>query len=285
MAWTGANADRLVGGPTKKEISSPPEQEVAPKSIEELVEAQRRRIRCGASHAAALAGWEELRWRRHAAQVSKQPEFIPFAELIESEAKQPVPKPSAEARVLPRPDGQEWQRVALSEGIAFEVPTNWIVTGAHEREAIDALGTVLSPNSTLKGRIGFGATLRASDEKKILAQMGIRFYVDSAADDILQADIENATWEEIQELDKKLREGHELSLPKPSLWRGTRRVWAGEFTSLQSVYAARFAHESFDRCFVRVRAYDGKLSFSLLLNYEESSGTSLRPVIDRIIRH
>ena len=261
MTWIGADADRFVGGSMKRDISSLPEKEVAPKSIEELVEAQRRRIRCDASDAAALAGLEELRRRRRVMEGGQQ---------------------DFKAIVLPRPDGQDWHRIALPEGIALEIPTNWIVTGTREREAIDAMGKALFPNSALKGRMGLGATLHGPGGK-IQAQVGIRFYLNSAADDIHQADLDAATWEEIQQLDEKLRKGQELSSPKLSSWQGTRREKAGEFTSLLSEYAARFAHESFDRCFVRVRVYDGKLSFSLLLNYEESLGLALRPTIDRII--
>jgi hypothetical protein len=124
MMWIGANAGRFSAGPLRRDTGSAPEKELAPKSTKELVEAQRRQIRCAPSDAEALTEIGTIRCRWLTAESTDPPEVILFSELADAEGKRlssgrPTGHRSRAARpwsarssraVRPRPKGAQSAR-------------------------------------------------------------------------------------------------------------------------------------------------------------------------------
>ena len=202
------------------------------------------------------------------------------ANEVESKQSPPVQIAREETSV----SGETWHRIVLPQGVSLELPSNWSVMDENGRRSVEQFVQSMG-KWTIKGHAGLMSTLY-SPSGKIVAQASFRFYSGNLSKTVAQADIKRATRSDLDQLQEKFREGLEKGAGKFGAkvwdWQDARKQDLGEFSAVVSEYKARFAHEEVDRRHVRIRVYDGPLSFSLLLNYEDSAHAHLRPVIDRI---
>jgi len=222
-------------------------------------------------------------------QANSAPSRAPAASAATAQATQP--KQSAPVRIARKqkqPGEKGWHRIVLPQGVSIELPSNWHVMDEKGQRLVEDLvqSTVRSVFTlTAPDKSALTSTLY-SPSGKILAQASFRFYSVTPTNAITQAVIKQATSDDLNYLDAELRKGKEAGVRnmggKIWGWQLPRKENVGEFLAIVSEHKARFAHEAVDRHHVRVRVYDGPLSFSLMLNYQDGAETQLRPIIDRI---
>jgi len=180
--------------------------------------------------------------------------------------------------------GESWHRIALPQGVSIRLPPNWRVMDKDGQRLVEDFVQSIQ-KWTVTGKSALSSTLY-SPSGKILAETSFRFYSYPPEDAGTQADVKLLTSTDLKGLDAELRRGNEIAARKMGGkvwgWQPIKKENVGEFLALVSEYKARFAHEAVDRHHVRVRVYDGPLSFSLMLSYQDGSETQLRPIIDRI---
>lgn len=175
----------------------------------------------------------------------------------------------------------EWRRLQFSDGVSVEAPRNWIVGSESGRITVDAyLQAVMS--GIERNRASRSITLYHGGS--IVAQASFRFYREPKSTGITQAEIAAASPTDVQAGDLAYKQGAERAGTKILQWKGTTKAKTGQFYALVSEYSAQFPHETFPRQFIRVRIYDGLLSFAFLVNYDVRAALVIRSIVDRMVQ-
>lgn len=170
-------------------------------------------------------------------------------------------------------------RIPLGKGASIEVPKNWVVFSNKKLVTLDAFveakGFKLTESSLV-----FAANLY-DGQKKTMASINVRFYPDNT---LTQAEVRQATANELRELDVELRQIVRTSLNKMGIrmekWFGTRIL------NINGLYALVHEHQqnnigSDESTIVRgLRVLSSPRSFTATISYREREAAILFPIVD-----
>lgn len=176
-------------------------------------------------------------------------------------------------------------KINLPKGVSVELPKNWVVISKDQRITLDTMvesGLDLAGIDQENSDLPFAANYYKNG--KTIGIINNRYYSDL---DLTQYDAQQATNQDIKELDTALKENMVKSMGAFGTsilsWEGTKKTTINGITAFVTEYH-RKALKGTGAFRVRlVRVFAGKRSFTLTVSYSEEESFFLKTITDRVI--
>lgn len=178
-------------------------------------------------------------------------------------------------------------RISLPKGLELDFPQNWIVLSNNQRITLDSsvesrldLSDLPNPDSNLS----FAANYY-NDAGETIGIANVRYYPNI---DLTQEDVQQATSQDVNELDAALKENIIKSMKAFGMsilsWNGTEKVDINGLTAFITEYRRKSLKDSGAFRVRLIRIFASERSFTLTVSYLESAAVYLKPITDRIIK-